>query len=319
MASTTTTGIYVSAADLAGLEAQARHLVFRPPRPNHNLLAGRHGSRVRGRGLDFEELRQYLPGDDVRTIDWKVTARSRRPFVRVYTEEKDRPVTLVVDQRINMFFGSARALKSVTAAEAAALCGWRAIADGDRVGSLLFDDTNVVEQRPQRDRGSMLRWLGTLARMNQALTADSPARRNGGQLDRALEAAVRVAQHDHLVIVCTDCDGHGERSEDLLRQLAIRNDVVLLLVHDPFFSKLPESGALVVTDGGLQVELRMASGRIRRSISEGADARLARQLNWQRELGIVVVPISAAEETPAQLRHLMGSGAPRVRARGGRA
>jgi uncharacterized protein (DUF58 family) len=319
MAVTTTPGIYVSAADLAALESQARHLVFRPPRPNHNLLAGRHGSRVRGRGLDFEELRQYLPGDDVRTIDWKVTARSRRPFVRVYTEEKDRPVTLVVDQRINMFFGSARAMKSVAAAEAAALCGWRALSDGDRVGSLLFDDTNVVEQRPQRDRGSMLRWLGTLARMNQALAANSPASRNGAQFDRALDAAIRVAQHDHLVIICTDCDGHSARTPDLLRQLALRNDVVLVLVHDPFFSNLPHSGALVVSDGALQVELRLASGRSRRAITDRADARLASILDWQRQFGIVVIPVSAAEETAAQLRHLMGSGAPRARARGGQA
>lgn len=319
MALATASGIYLDAADLAALESQARHLVFRPSRPNHNLLAGRHGSRVRGRGLDFEELRQYLPGDDVRTIDWKVTARSRKAFVRVYTEEKDRPVTLVVDQRINMFFGSARAMKSVTAAEAAALCAWRVLTDGDRVGSLLFDDAKVVEQRPQRDRGSMLRWLGTLARMNQALAADSKAARNGAQLDRALEAAVRAAQHDHLVIVCTDCDGHGDHTADLLRKLAVRNDVVLLLVHDPFFSNLPQSGALVVTDGALQVELRMASGHSRRAIGEGADARLASILDWQQQFGIIVVPVSAAEDTATQLRHLMGSGPPRARARGGRA
>src|SRR5262245_4260629 len=124
------TGVYVTAADLAALEGQARQLVLRPRGPNHNLLAGRHASRVRGRGLDFEELRQYLPGDDVRSIDWKVTARSRKPFVRVYTEEKDRPAVLVVDQRINMFFGSARSLKSVTAAEAAALCAWKVLSQG---------------------------------------------------------------------------------------------------------------------------------------------------------------------------------------------
>ena len=75
----------------------------------HSLLSGRHGSRVAGRGLAFEELRQYLPGDDIRTIDWRVTARTGKPFVRVYTEEKDRPGSDRVDQRINMFFGYARA------------------------------------------------------------------------------------------------------------------------------------------------------------------------------------------------------------------
>ncbi len=98
-------GVYVTSRDLSVLEGQARHLALRPRHPMHNILAGRHASRVRGRGLDFEELRQYLPGDDVRTIDWRVTARTSRPFVRVYTEEKDRPAIVVVDQRINMFFG----------------------------------------------------------------------------------------------------------------------------------------------------------------------------------------------------------------------
>jgi len=310
---TTTQGIYVAAADLVALESRARHLVLRPRRPNHNLLAGRHGSRVRGRGLDFEELRQYLPGDDVRTIDWKVTARSRRPFVRVYTEEKDRPALIVVDQRINMFFGSQRALKSVTAAEAAALCAWRTLTEGDRVGGLVFDDASVREQRPERDRGAVVRLLETISAMNHALAADSRVSRNGPQLDRALDLAARVAHHDHLIIVCTDCDGHSERTEDLLRRLARHNDVVLLLVHDPFFSKLPESGALVVTDGQLQVELRMGSASHRRSITEFADARMARMLAWRQELGVTVVPLSAAEDTADQLRHLLGSGRPLVK------
>jgi len=77
-----------------------------PRQPVHSLLSGRHGSRVRGRGLAFEELRQYLPGDDIRTMDWRVTARTGSPFVRVYTEEKDRPALFVVDQRISMFFAA---------------------------------------------------------------------------------------------------------------------------------------------------------------------------------------------------------------------
>ena len=91
-----------------------------------SVLSGRYASRLRGRGLNFEEIRRYLPGDDVRTMDWKVTARTRSPHVRVYTEEKDRAVLLIVDQRINMFFGTRDKLKSVTAAELAALGAWRA-------------------------------------------------------------------------------------------------------------------------------------------------------------------------------------------------
>ena len=106
---------------LVALQFKACGFSFLPRQPVHSLLSGRHGSRIRGRGLNFEEIRAYRPGDDVRTIDWKVTARMRSPHSRVFTEERDRPVLLLVDQRIDMFFGSRLYMKSVTAAEAAAL------------------------------------------------------------------------------------------------------------------------------------------------------------------------------------------------------
>ena len=92
---------------------------------------------LRGRGFDFEEIRRYLPGDDIRSIDWRVTARTGKPHLRVFTEERDRPVILVVDQRRSMFFGSRRALKSVVAAETAALAAWE----------------DVGGRRPTRGRG----------------------------------------------------------------------------------------------------------------------------------------------------------------------
>ena len=89
------------------------------------MLHGRHASRLRGRGHNFEELRGYVSGDDIRNVDWKATARSGEPHIRVYIEERDRPVLLLIDQRHNMFFGTRRAMKSVVAAEAAALAAWR--------------------------------------------------------------------------------------------------------------------------------------------------------------------------------------------------
>ena len=117
------TGVYARLEDLVALEYRATGYSFLPRQPVHSVLAGRHASRMRGRGLNFEEIRGYLPGDDIRTIDWKVTARTREPHVRVYTEERDRPVWLLVNQRQSMFFGSRERMKSVTAAEAAAVSG----------------------------------------------------------------------------------------------------------------------------------------------------------------------------------------------------
>src|SRR5262249_19246619 len=141
MPTPSTTGVYAKLKDLVLLRQQASGFSLLPRQPIHSLLAGRHTSKLRGRGLNFAEIRRYLPGDDIRQIDWKVTARTRQPQSRVYTEERERPVLMVVDQRLGMFFGSQRAMKSVTAVEAAALVAWRTIAVKDRIGLVLFNDS----------------------------------------------------------------------------------------------------------------------------------------------------------------------------------
>src|SRR5210317_2057994 len=116
--------VHVDLAHLRSLKGEARAISFRPRQPSHSILNGQHASKIKGRGLNFEELRHYAMGDDVRTIDWKVTARAGAPYVRVYTEERDRQALLIVDQRMSMLFGSALNMKSVTAAEAAALAAF---------------------------------------------------------------------------------------------------------------------------------------------------------------------------------------------------
>jgi len=306
-------GVYVSTADLVALEAAAREFHFGPRQPTHSVLAGRHASRVRGRGLEFEELRPYLPGDDIRSMDWRVTARSGTPHVRVYSEEKDRPVLLLVDQRINMFFGTRRAMKSVTAAEAAALVAWRVLVDGDRVGGLVFGDEDCAELRPQRSRDAVLQLLGEIARRNRLLRADSPATRGAERLNDALQRAARLALHDHLVVVISDFDGHDATTRELLGRIAARNDLLAVVVHDPFMSELPPSGELVVSDGELQVELGFGQAAVRRGIADFVDARSRELFEWRHLIGVPVLPLSAGEETAPQLRRLMGQDQPQAR------
>ena len=120
-----TRGAYVDLDELIGFEQKGRKVSFLPRQAVHSLLSGRLASRMRGRGLNFEEIRDYRAGDDVRSIDWKVTARLQKPHVRVFNEERDRPALLVVDQRLSMFFGSRHAMKSVTTAQASAIAAWR--------------------------------------------------------------------------------------------------------------------------------------------------------------------------------------------------
>ena len=187
------TGVYVTLEDLIRMRPRAQGFSFLPKKAIESLLSGRHASRMRGRGLNFEEIRKYLPGDDVRTIDWKITARTGETHVRVYTEERDRPAILVVDQRINMFFGSTRALKSVVAAEMAALGAWKVFDAGDRVGAIVFNDAESVEVRPQRSRRTVLNILHQLLSQNRALRADHPVQRNPAALNQALSSAARLA------------------------------------------------------------------------------------------------------------------------------
>ena len=156
--------VYADLDELMRLRFKASGFSFLPRQPIHSILSGRHASRLRGRGLNFEELRNYLPGDDTRNIDWKVTARTREPYIRVYTEEKDRTVWLLVDQRISMFFGSRWKMKSVVAAEAAAAAAWRVLSQGDRVGAVIFDDSDLVVIPPHRSEERVAQILKQVVR-----------------------------------------------------------------------------------------------------------------------------------------------------------
>ncbi|WP_087000656.1 DUF58 domain-containing protein [Rhizobium sullae] len=312
---TGTKGVYVSVDDLAALEPIARDLTFLRKTPVHRLLAGRHESRIRGRGLSFEELRNYLPGDDIRTIDWRVTARTGKPFVRVYDEEKDRPALVIVDQRINMFFGSRRSLKSVAAAEAAALCAWRVTALGDRVGGLVFNDVAEEALRPHRSREAVIRFSEAISKKNKALSATSDMPRTPDRLDAVLSKVAAVAQHDHLIIVVSDFDGHSPATRDLLLKMSVANDVICILVYDPFLLELPHQGEMVVSGGALQAELQFSRNTVRDAVDSFARNRGRELLSWQRDMGLPMLAVSAAEEVAPQLRSLLGQLAWRQRRR----
>jgi uncharacterized protein (DUF58 family) len=308
-------GAYVTTEQLVALEANARDLRFVQKAKSHQQLAGRLQSSLRGRGLIFEELRDYLPGDDVRSIDWRVTARTAKPTIRVYGEEKERPAILLVDQRINMFFGSRRSLKSVTAAEAAMLCAWRILGSGDRVGGLVFDDAGTSELRPHRSRNAVIALADRIAEKNAALSADHANASAHQALDGALHLTANRARHDHLIVVISDFDGYGSTTRDLLLRLSASNDVICLLIYDPFLLELPKAGDIVVSGGALQAELALGRGAVRKAVDKFAHDRGNDLHAWQRELGLPMLPVSAAEETAPQLRRLLEQSAFRQRRR----
>jgi uncharacterized protein (DUF58 family) len=260
---------------------------------------------LRGRGLNFEELRRYHPGDDIRTMDWKVTARTRSPHVRVYTEEKDRAVLLLVDQRQHMFFGSRTRLKSVTAAELAALAAWRALDVGDRIGAIVFNDTEMVEIKPQRSRQKVMEILGHVVRQNHAVSADSTVNPNPGQLNRVLEKARVLAPHDALVVLISDGLGVDDETQRFTAWLAEHNDVLALLVHDP--SRIDPTGArLTVSDGTLQMDLDLTDPSVSRKMADDFRTEQENLTRSLRRLSAPLLMISNEEDVVAQVRRLLG-------------
>jgi uncharacterized protein (DUF58 family) len=299
-------GAYADLDALVALQFKAQGYTLRHNQPVHSLLFGRRASHVHGRGLDFEELRSYVSGDDVRSIDWRVTARMRKPYLRVYSEERDRPTMLVVDQRINMFFGSRVSMKSVVAAEVAALAAWRVFQQGDRVGVFVFNDDFTEEVKMRRSRATVLRILDRITNQNRLLRGDSPVQPRPSRLNMVIEAVARVCHHDALILIASDFDGAEDTTRDLLLHLSRSNDVVCCLVYDPLAVHLPPAEQLVVSNGELQVEMMLGEEKVRTSILDASDRRLRSILSWQHELGVPVLPINTAEDVAAQLRHLLG-------------
>ena len=299
------TGVYANLDDLIRIQFKTRDFSFLPQQPVTSILSGRYASRLRGRGLNFEEIRRYLPGDDIRTMDWKVTARTRIPHVRVYTEEKDRAVVLIVDQRINMFFGTRDKLKSVTAAELAALGAWRTVDVGDRVGAVIFNDTELVDVRPQRSQKTIMSILGTVVRMNHALQADAEVEPNPDMLNRAVEKALQLVPHDALIVMISDYFGVNEQTERLTARMAEHNDVLALLVHDPIRLQ-PAEQQLTVSDGALQMEIDFADKRVREKIVENYRDEQQHITRFLNRLAAPLLMVSNEGDVVDQVRRLLG-------------
>jgi uncharacterized protein (DUF58 family) len=299
-------GAYAELRDLVRLRAKATGFSFLPRQPVHSVLSGKHASRLRGRGLNFEEIRRYLPGDDIRSIDWKVTARTQKPHIRVYTDERDRPVWYIVDQRLSMFFGSGKNMKSVTAAEVAALGAWRSLSVGDRAGGVVFNDEDVVTIKPHRSEARVLGLLNEVLRMNRALRADSTIPPDPGKLNEAIELTLRVVGHDALIVLISDGSGADEHTASLVTRLAAHNDVISVLVHDPLEAELPDAGELVMSEGGRQLAADTGDSSLRRKFSAAFAERLEGMKSLSRTRKVPLLPVTTTEGVAEQVRRMLG-------------
>lgn len=299
-------GVYASLDKLIKLQYKARGFSFLPRQPINSVLAGRHSSRLRGRGLNFEEIRRYQPGDDIRNIDWKVTARTQKTHCRVFTEERDRPVLLVVDQRLSMFFGSQIAMKSVTAAEVAALAAWRVIDVGDRVGAVIFNDTEIVTISPNRSRRRVMQILKAIVKQNHLLGVDADITPNPAMFNQALARVERLASHDFLVCCISDFSGSDDETKQIMTSIARKNDVLVTFVYDPLEMELPQTGKVVVSDGKLQLPLDSSDLPLREQFTQGFQQKFIQGKDILLKQEVPVIPLNTSEGVAEQVRRALG-------------
>ncbi|WP_261817544.1 DUF58 domain-containing protein [Vibrio gallicus] len=299
--------IYTTLDALRRLKHKATGFDFLPNQPVNSLLTGRHVSKLRGRGLNFEEMRHYQFGDDIRTMDWKVTMRTGKPHIKVFSEERERNVYLLVDQRTSMFFGSTGVMKSVIAAEIAALIAWKIVASTDRVGAIVFNDTSAVPLAPSRSSNHVLKILHQIVLKNQQLKAQLASQSHSDSFNKLFHQAKRLVKHDGLVILITDGYGYDAHSEQQIRALCKHNDVVLCHVTDPLEHNLAQVNNMVLSDGELQISL---SGE-QRGIGERFSSDVRQSIDAFRQVAnkyrIPVLEFSTLLPAEKQLRTALGA------------
>jgi len=266
---------------------RVKRLEIRTRRLVEESLAGSYHSVFRGRGMEFSEVREYVPGDDVRTIDWNVSARMGHPFVKKFTEERELTVMLIVDASASGLFGTARATKMQTAAEISALLAFSAIRNNDRVGLLLFTDRTEMYVPPRKGREHALRVL------RECLTIDPEGR--GTNIAAALEYLQRVVRKRAVVFLLSDFQDQGY--DRIMRVVAQKHDLVAISISDPREEVLPNVGLIGVEDPetGRPGVIDSGSARVRRAYAD-ASRRARESLRVSvRRTGVDLLELSTGE------------------------
>lgn len=292
---------------LLQLQGQIRtlNLAKRHIRARH---AGLHRSVFKGRGMDFAESRIYQPGDDIRTIDWRVTARSGRVHTKVFEEEREKPVLLWVDLRPTMFFATRGCFKSVLVAEVAALLLWKTLKDGDRIGGILQNGT-PIELKPSRSRAAALHFLRQLSDMTKAGRFQSLVANEvrNDDLVASWTRLRRVTQAGSQVFVLSD---FRQTTPTAMRQLAMisrHSQLNLIAIQDPFERQPPNQGTVRLTDGKRKLWVNLGQALWRKQYTE-RHIQAAKILNeFSHTYRLPLVHLSTADSQQERLLKLSRS------------
>lgn len=298
--------VSVSQPGLIRLNGPARAIALDVLRVN-SLQTGAYVSHFRGRGMEFDESRPYQPGDDPRSIDWRVTARSTTAYTKLFREERERPVLVMVDLRASMHFATKGCFKSVNASRAAALLAWAAHHRGDRLGGLIFGDTTHRELKPKLGRQAALRFVHQLAEHPDWQVRE---RAEGGdgemQLTQAMSSLRRVARPGSLVVILSDFQGLSRAAQSYLSSVARHNEVLALFINDPVERELPPPGRYRLVAGEDEMAIDTFTKAARADYKKAFEERSHELDVFCHRYGIHLMPLSTEDDPVATLQTALG-------------
>jgi uncharacterized protein (DUF58 family) len=297
-------GVEPSREELIGLRLSARDLPLNLRQVVQSVSAGSHRSAFRGRGMDYVESRGYQAGDDVRNMDWRVTARSGRAHVKVYQEERERPVVIMADFGPGMFFATEGAFKSIIAARAAALIAWATVQNGDRIGALLYNGGHH-ELRPTNGPRGVLHLIRELVTAADPANVANAVAHTGSRFNEALTRLRRVARPGSLVFIFSDfyhLDGNSKRHLQLLRR---HNDVVACQILDRLELRPPAPGRYPVMMGNQQGILDTRSSTQCAAWTQHFAERRQRVSELMQQCAIPLLQLSTADDVSQRLRQAL--------------
>jgi uncharacterized protein (DUF58 family) len=295
--------ISVSQAGLIRLNGPARGIALDVLRVN-SLQTGAYVSHFRGRGMEFDESRPYQPGDDPRSIDWRVTARSTTAYTKLFREERERPVLVVVDLRSNMHFATRGCFKSVNASRAAALIAWAAHHRGDRLGGLIFGDTSHRELKPRLGRRAALRFVHQLAEHKDWANHGTVA--GAEPLTQAMASLRRVARPGSLVVVISDFIGFDRAAQSYLSSVARHNEVLAVFMNDPIERQLPPPGRYRIVSPTDELSIDTYAAAARRDYEHEFAERSHELEAFCHRYGVHLMPMSTDDDPVSTLQSALG-------------
>lgn len=315
LASLLTNGIDISINELIQYQTKTSLINLAARKDLHGKMSGNYLARSKGRGMEFDEVRHYQTGDDIRAIDWRVTARTGITHTKVFREEVERPVLIATDLSTNMFFGSKLLFKSVQAAHLAALVAWHAKDRGDRVGGIVFNQNKHTELKPRSRQQGVLHYLHSLSHIHQQTSEAAFITHSENTDKEALsqksfdENCGRIRQLSKpgsLVYLITDGKHLSQEALRHLSNITRHCELVVCLISDPLEQELPSSNKKIkvaVTDGFKKQQLLIGDKNLAQKYKKQAEALAHNKETLLTKAGARILHFSAGTTLETQLKN----------------